>query len=199
MSPAGHNSVPHRAMQPGCTAPSRTNVINHLRGGLEASDRQGGDGPGSPMTVVGAAMAVSMAPFARWPESVAVPCENEPRCSRKSCRRNSLRRRGSGTGPGTGAGLAVPEPSEYSACIMSTQYTIRAIPDAIDHAVRQRARREEKSINAVVVEALARGLELDAKPAAYTDLDELIGTWQEDPEFDRAVADFERIDEDVWK
>ncbi len=82
---------------------------------------------------------------------------------------------------------------------MSTQYTIRAIPDAIDHAVRQRARREEKSINAVVVEALARGLELDAKPAAYTDLDELIGTWQEDPEFDRAVADFERIDEDVWK
>ena len=82
---------------------------------------------------------------------------------------------------------------------MSTQYTIRAIPAAIDHAVRQRARREEKSINAVVVEALARGLELDARPAAYTDLDELIGTWQEDPEFDRAVADFERIDEDVWK
>ena len=81
---------------------------------------------------------------------------------------------------------------------MSTQYTIRAIPDAIDHAVRQRARREEKSINAVVVEALARGLELDAEPAAYTDLDELIGTWQEDPEFDRAVAVFERIDEDVW-
>ena len=82
---------------------------------------------------------------------------------------------------------------------MSTQYTIRAIPDAIDHAVRQRAKREEKSINAVVVEAIARGLELDAKPAVYTDLDDLIGTWQEDPEFDRAVAVFERIDEDVWK
>ena len=82
---------------------------------------------------------------------------------------------------------------------MSTQYTIRAIPDAIDHAVRQRARREEKSINSVVVEAIARGLELDAKPAVHTDLDDLIGTWQDDPEFDRAVAVFERIDEDAWK
>ena len=82
---------------------------------------------------------------------------------------------------------------------MSTQYTIRAVPDALDRAVRQRARRDEKSINAVVVEAIARGLELDAKPAVYTDLDELIGTWQEDPGFDSAIAVFERVDEDAWK
>ena len=82
---------------------------------------------------------------------------------------------------------------------MSTQYTIRAVPDAIDRAVRQRARREEKSINAIVVEAIARGLELDAKPAVCTDLDDLIGTWQEDPDFDSAIAVFERIDQDAWK
>ena len=82
---------------------------------------------------------------------------------------------------------------------MSTQYTIRAVPAAVDRAVRQRARREAKSLNAVVVEAIARGLELDAGPAVHTDLDHLIGTWQEDPEFDRAVAAFERIDEDAWK
>ena len=82
---------------------------------------------------------------------------------------------------------------------MSMQYTIRSVPDAIDRAVRQRARREDKSLNAVVVEALARGLELDTKPAEYTDLDHLIGTWQEDPGFDDAVAEFERVDEDAWK
>ena len=83
---------------------------------------------------------------------------------------------------------------------MSTQYTIRAVPDAIDRAVRQRAGREAKSLNAVVVEALARSrLELDAKPVEHTDLDHLIGTWQEDPEFDRAIAGFECIDEDAWK
>ena len=81
---------------------------------------------------------------------------------------------------------------------MSMRYTIRAIPDAIDRGVRQRARRESKALNAVVVEALARGLELDAAPAVHTDLDHLIGTWREDPEFDRAVAAFERIDDDAW-
>jgi len=59
---------------------------------------------------------------------------------------------------------------------MGTQYTVRAVPDAIDHALRQRAKREAKSLDAVVVEALARGLELDAKSTPYADLDQLIGT-----------------------
>ena len=95
--------------------------------------------------------------------------------------------------------VALPASEDYGACTMSTQYTIRAVPDAVDRAVRQRARRESKSLNTVVVEAIARGLELDARPAVNTDLDDLIGTWQEDPEFDRAVAAFERIDEEAWK
>ena len=82
---------------------------------------------------------------------------------------------------------------------MSRQYTIRAVPEEVDRALRQRARREARSLNAVVVEALARGLELEAEPVRHTDLDDLIGTWQEDPDFDRAVADFERVDDDVWK
>ena len=81
----------------------------------------------------------------------------------------------------------------------SMQYTLRAVPDAIDRALRHRAKQEAKSLNAVAVEALARGLELDAKPTEYTDLDALIGSWQEDPAFDQAVADFERVDEEAWK
>ena len=87
----------------------------------------------------------------------------------------------------------------YRACIDCMQYTIRAVPDAIDRALRQRARREARSLNAVVIDALARGLALDAGPARHTDLDHLIGTWQDDPEFDRAVAEFERIDDGSWK
>ena len=82
---------------------------------------------------------------------------------------------------------------------MSMQYTVRSVPDAIDRALRQRAKREAKSLNAVVVEALARGLELDVKPAEHADLDHLVGTWQEDARFDLAIADFERVDEDAWK
>ncbi len=58
------------------------------------------------------------------------------------------------------------------------------------HSIRQRARREAKSLDAVVIDALARGLALDAAPARHADLDHLIGSWQDDPEFDRAVAEF---------
>lgn len=83
--------------------------------------------------------------------------------------------------------------------MQSRQYTIRAIPPTVDLALRRRAREESKSLNAVAVEALARGLDVAAKPAEHHDLDALIGTWQEDPAFDRAVAEFERIDEEAWR
>ena len=76
------------------------------------------------------------------------------------------------------------------------QYTIRAVPAAIDRALRRRAKKEAKSLNAVTVEVLARGLELEAKAVEHTELDGLIGSWQEDPAFDRAEADFERVDEE---
>ena len=75
-----------------------------------------------------------------------------------------------------------------------SQYTLRAVPPAIDRALRRRARQEAKSLNAVAVEALTRGLELDAKPVEHTDLDALIGSWQEDKGFDSAIADFERVE-----
>lgn len=34
---------------------------------------------------------------------------------------------------------------------------------------------------------------------AHHDLDSLIGTWQEDAEFDAAIRAFEQVDEAVWK
>lgn len=79
------------------------------------------------------------------------------------------------------------------------QYTIRSVPSDIDQALRQRALQENKSLNTVVVEALARGLELEAKPKVHTDLDELVGSWQEDPTFDQVMEDFGRIDEELWQ
>jgi plasmid stability protein len=87
----------------------------------------------------------------------------------------------------------------YIACMDSKQYTIRTVPASVDRALRHRAKTEGKSLNAVAIEALERGLELDAKPKIHTDLNHLIGTWQEDPEFDRAMKDFARIDEEMWK
>jgi hypothetical protein len=82
---------------------------------------------------------------------------------------------------------------------MSRQYTIRTVPPAIDRALRRRAKQEAKSLNAVAVEALARGLEIAATPVEHRDLDPLIGSWEEDAAFDRAIADFERVDDEAWQ
>lgn len=79
------------------------------------------------------------------------------------------------------------------------QYTIRAVPAAVDSALRQRARREGKSLNAVVVEALRRGLALSAEPVVHHDLDFAAGTWVEDAAFDEAMKDFERIDDEACR
>jgi plasmid stability protein len=88
---------------------------------------------------------------------------------------------------------------EYSAGTMSRQYTIRSVPTEVDQALRLRAQQEAKSLNTVAVEALARGLELDATKKVNHDLDDLIGSWEEDPAFDRAMEYFERIDEEIWR
>ena len=82
---------------------------------------------------------------------------------------------------------------------MSTQYTIRAIPKAVDIALRRRAKQEDRSLNSVALEALARGLELHAEPVQYSDLDALFGSWEEDKGFDQAMADFSRVDGEDWK
>lgn len=79
------------------------------------------------------------------------------------------------------------------------QYTIRGISPILDEAARRRARQEGKSLNAVAIEALARGLDLGVKAREHTDLDSLIGTWVEDPAFDAAIAEFSRIDEEAWR
>lgn len=40
---------------------------------------------------------------------------------------------------------------------------------------------------------------LAEEPVRCRDLSDLAGTWTEDPEFDRAIADQDRIDEDLWR
>jgi hypothetical protein len=60
------------------------------------------------------------------------------------------------------------------------QDAIRAIPVSIDHALRSLAKNENKNLNEVVIEALARGLELEAKPAENLYLEALID-WHDPP------------------
>jgi len=79
------------------------------------------------------------------------------------------------------------------------QYTVRGIPPTVDKALRRRARVEGKSINSVLVESLTQAAGQAAEPMQFHDLDDLAGTWQEDPEFDSAIDAQEKIDEDLWK
>jgi hypothetical protein len=79
------------------------------------------------------------------------------------------------------------------------QYTLRKVPREIDKALRKKAKDEGKSLNQVALEALARGAGVTAEPPKFHDLDFAIGTWVEDPEFDKAILDQDQIEPDMWK
>ena len=79
------------------------------------------------------------------------------------------------------------------------QYTIRQVPLRIDQALRERARRERRSLNAVAIEALERGLGIAEEAIRHHDLDDLAGTWVHDPAFDQAIEDMDQIDPELWK
>jgi len=81
----------------------------------------------------------------------------------------------------------------YNECM---QYTIRGISPTLDAALRDRARAAGKSLNEAVLDALAAGLGLDGAPKKRRDLSDIVGTWIEDPAFDEALADQDRVDED---
>ena len=79
------------------------------------------------------------------------------------------------------------------------QYTIRKVPASVDRMLRERARTEGKSLNEAAIEALQAGLGLSEVPVEFDDLDDLIGTWQHDPDTDQALADQDVVDLELWR
>ena len=69
----------------------------------------------------------------------------------------------------------------------------------MDSELRRRAKAESKNLNMVAIEALIRGAGLGETPLRQRDLSDIAGTWQEDPEFDQAIADQDRVDEQLWR
>lgn len=83
-----------------------------------------------------------------------------------------------------------------------TTMTLRGIDETIAGALKEKARREDSSVNAVVLKLLRESLGIEKKRSVvYDDLNHLAGTWnaQDVTEFERATAVFEKIDEDMWK
>jgi hypothetical protein len=79
------------------------------------------------------------------------------------------------------------------------QYTIRDIPERLDKRLRERCVEYGGSLNKIVVEALAKGIGIDAEPKVYHDLDHLAGTWVKDPGFDAAMKAMKRVDREMWR
>lgn len=79
------------------------------------------------------------------------------------------------------------------------QYTIRDVSPRLDQCIRQRAERDGLSLNCTAIKLLERGLGLSADAIRCTDLDDLAGTWVEDPSFDEAIAQLHRIEPELWK
>lgn len=83
------------------------------------------------------------------------------------------------------------------------QLTIRGFDDELADYIRNLARREGISLNRAVMRLVRRGANLDEPDADVvgSSLDHLMGTWtvEEADAIDRALQDFSRIDEAMWK
>lgn len=82
---------------------------------------------------------------------------------------------------------------------MSVEYTIRGIPDLLDAKLRQRAYAESKSLNAVALEALTKGLKPDPAETADSGLDLLTGFWRDDAVQDVITEDSGPVCPGEWK
>ena len=79
------------------------------------------------------------------------------------------------------------------------QYTVRSIPSHVDRASRLRAEQQNLSLNSVIVTALEQAIIASGAAATHHELDNLIGSWVEDPEFDAVIGEFGKIDAEDWK
>jgi hypothetical protein len=79
------------------------------------------------------------------------------------------------------------------------QYTIRDVPHRLDVELRERARRENKSLNQVAIEAMAQGLGLAGTKSPRRSLQDVAGTWSKDAALERALSEQDRVDPKMWE
>jgi hypothetical protein len=78
-----------------------------------------------------------------------------------------------------------------------TQYTIRSVPSKVDLVLRKRAKKTGKSLNEVVLEALAKGIGVSTTPT-FDDLDWFIGSKSLDNKsFDEASSWLDSLPKEI--
>lgn len=77
--------------------------------------------------------------------------------------------------------------------------TIRNLPAPVAEALEREKRRRGRSLNQTVIDLL--GQSLGVQGSRSNGLGQLAGSWDEKDmrEFERAVAPFEQIDEELWR
>lgn len=78
--------------------------------------------------------------------------------------------------------------------------TIRNLPPGIADALEREKRRRGKSLNQTVIDLLGQGLGAQGDGRS-NGLGRLAGGWSEDEfsDFERAMAPFEEVDEELWR
>lgn len=80
---------------------------------------------------------------------------------------------------------------------------VRKVEESLMARLKEVAMEQGISINTLILQILRAGVGLSFKTPAkiYHDLDQFAGTWnqQDLDEFNRNIADFEQIDEDLWR
>ena len=79
--------------------------------------------------------------------------------------------------------------------------SLRGCDEELSRAMKQASARKGFSVNRLILETLRENLlGANVKKRRHDDLDHLAGTWTEEEGriFALAVAEFERIDEDLW-
>ena len=87
---------------------------------------------------------------------------------------------------------------------MSTNITIQELDEATAKWISEEAERRGVSVESVVLELIHKGINVAQESSqlqAYHDLDSLAGTWSEEQEaeFLHAIANFEQVDEKLWR
>jgi hypothetical protein len=76
------------------------------------------------------------------------------------------------------------------------QYTVRGVPAEVDRALRERSKRQNVSINQVILDELTKATIGRRQVADFSDL---VGRLQPDPLFDEIVESQRTIDPGDWK
>lgn len=82
--------------------------------------------------------------------------------------------------------------------------SLRGIDEDTAARLKEEAKRRRVSVNALILSLIRSGVEAGSRMRRrhlYHDLDALAGTWtaEEASEFLKAVADFEKVDQELWR